>query len=62
MKNFPNTQLKFEPEMRVSLDKIWQFVTMPENLNEITPKSMHFKICNQSAPGVMYPGQVIVIK
>lgn len=55
-------QLKYEQKLKVSLDEIWKFISMPENLNKITPESMNFKIQEKSSDGEMYPGMIISYK
>jgi ligand-binding SRPBCC domain-containing protein len=41
-----------------SPDKVWDFFSAPENLDEITPPEMHFEILYGGGQK-MYPGQII---
>lgn len=54
-------QLKKEQTLNISIDKAWEFFSAPENLNEITPPDLDFKIVSDSSPK-MYCGQIIEYK
>ena len=41
------------------LDKMWDFFSRPENLNELTPKEVSFEILSPVAGLEMYPGMVV---
>lgn len=45
----------------ISIEQAWDFFSRPENLNEITPKELTFKIISQLPPKV-YPGLMIAYK
>lgn len=45
----------------ISLEKAWDFFSRPENLNEITPEELSFKIISKLPPSV-YPGLMIAYK
>jgi ligand-binding SRPBCC domain-containing protein len=50
--------LHAEQKLPISLNDAWEFFSNPENLEKITPPSMHFKITSgEIVP--MYPGQII---
>ncbi len=44
-----------------TIDEVWDFFSNPQNLNEITPKSMSFEIIS-GATKPMYPGMIIRYK
>jgi len=48
--------------IHATLDEVWNFISSPANLKEITPKSMGFDITSVSMPGKMYPGMIISYK
>ena len=39
-------QLKSSQILPISLEEAWDFFNSPENLNEITPNDINFKIAN----------------
>ena len=41
------------------LEEVWDFISRPENLKEITPPYMGFHILTPDLPEVMYPGMII---
>ena len=41
------------------IDRMWDFFSRPENLNELTPKDVSFEILSPVAGQTMYPGMVI---
>jgi ligand-binding SRPBCC domain-containing protein len=45
-----------------SLDEVWDFISSPRNLQDITPDSMGFKITNPHLPEKMYPGMMVGYK
>ena len=45
-----------------TLDEVWDFISSPANLKEITPKSMGFDITSGGLPAKMYPGMIIAYK
>ncbi len=55
------TQIKKTQLIKCDLDTIWDFISAPENLKKITPKSMLFHILSTSNKK-MYPGMIIAYK
>lgn len=53
--------LTSEQILPLTLDKAWEFFTLPTNLDKITPKEMEFKITN-NPPNRTYRGQIITYK
>lgn len=53
--------LTSEQILPLSLDKAWEFFTVPTNLDKITPEEMKFKITNNPPPKT-YRGQIITYK
>ncbi len=53
--------LTSEQILPISLEKAWEFFTVPMNLDKITPKEMDFKITNNPPPKT-YKGQIITYK
>ncbi|MEJ2004616.1 MAG: SRPBCC family protein [Cyclobacteriaceae bacterium] len=51
--------LKRTQFLPITLGKAWQFFSSPQNLREITPPHMKFKILYVSGDQKMYPGQLI---
>jgi len=51
---FTKEQLLF-----TSIDEIWDFISSPKNLKEITPDYMGFDIISENLPEKMYPGMII---
>ena len=53
--------LKSEQIISSTLEQVWEFFTLPQNLESISPKNMKFSITNQ--PGfTTYLGQIITYK
>lgn len=52
-------QLYREQKIKASKKEIWNFISSPKNLQEITPDSMGFEILNDDLPEKMYPGMII---
>ena len=53
--------LKSEQIISATLEQVWEFFTLPQNLESISPKNMKFSITNQ--PGfTTYLGQIITYK
>jgi hypothetical protein len=50
--------LTSEQILPISLEKAWEFFTVPSNLDKITPKEMDFRITN-NPPNKTYKGQII---
>lgn len=53
----------YEKQMlQASLEEVWDFISSPGNLQEITPDSMGFKIVTPDLPEKMYPGMMVSYK
>ncbi|MEA2105178.1 MAG: SRPBCC family protein [Bacteroidota bacterium] len=55
-------QISRKQNIPISIDKAWAFFSNPENLGQITPTSMNFKILSRSDAGDMYPGMIITYR
>ncbi len=49
-------------ELNTTLEKAWEFFTLPENLKVITPAFMGFDITSISGPRRLHSGQIITYK
>ena len=58
----PLYQKKSEQRIPCDLDEIWDFISSPSNLKEITPDYMGFDITSEDLPKKMYPGMIITYK
>ena len=58
----PLYQKKSEQRIPCDLDEIWDFISSPSNLKEITPDYMGFDITSDDLPKKMYPGMIITYK
>ncbi|MGB8320640.1 MAG: SRPBCC family protein [Ignavibacteriaceae bacterium] len=45
-----------------TIEKVWDFISSPSNLEKITPSYMGFKITGNNLPGKIYPGLIIRYK
>lgn len=52
-------QYKKELKINASLDEVWDFISSPKNLKEITPQYMGFDITTKELKDKMYPGMII---
>jgi len=52
-------QLVREQKIKASVDEIWDFISSPKNLKDITPDYMGFDITSQNLPDKMYEGMII---
>ena len=52
-------QKKSELKVNASLEEVWDFISSPVNLKEITPDYMGFDITSTGLPEKMYPGMII---
>jgi ligand-binding SRPBCC domain-containing protein len=43
----------------VSIEEVWDFISSPKNLKEITPDYMGFEITSENLSEKMYPGMII---
>jgi len=50
-------QLIREQTIPAAVSSVWAFFATPQNLNALTPSSMHFQLLGEAAP--MYAGQMI---
>ncbi len=55
-------QLIKTQKLPASLNEIWDFISSPANLKEITPDYMGFTVTNNSGNEKMYPGMMISYK
>lgn len=55
-------QLRKEQFVKTDMDTLWDFVSSPKNLQEITPDYMGFNILTNPLPDKMYPGMIIKYK
>jgi len=55
-------QLHKELEVAASLEEVWDFISSPGNLKEITPDYMGFEIRSPGLPEKIYPGLMISYK
>lgn len=55
-------QLIKKQHLKTDLNTIWDFVSSPRNLKEITPDYMLFKITSKELKEKMYPGMIISYK
>ena len=53
--------LSTSQELKLPIEKAWDFFSRPENLQKITPSSMGFKITSV-VDSKAYPGQIITYK
>ncbi len=52
-------QKKTSQLVNAPLDEVWDFISSPANLKEITPDHMGFDITSKDIPEKMYPGMII---
>lgn len=50
---------KWEMTLPITLEEAWQFFSRPENLGQITPPEMNFKVLSDLLSVPMYAGMVI---
>lgn len=60
--DMPIYQLRKEQVIPTNLETIWDFISSPANLKEITPEYMGFDIKSEGLPEKMYPGMMISYK
>jgi len=58
----PLYQFKKEQKVNTSLEELWDFISSPANLKEITPDYMGFDITSKDIPTKMYAGMIISYK
>lgn len=49
-------------KLSASIGEVWDFISSPENLKEITPPYMGFVVTSNTGLGKMYPGMIITYK
>jgi ligand-binding SRPBCC domain-containing protein len=52
-------QFQREQYINASIDELWDFISSPMNLREITPKKMGFEIRTLNLPDKIYEGMII---
>ena len=52
-------QFKRTKKIPATVDEVWDFISSPANLQEITPDHMGFEITSGDLPEKMYPGMII---
>jgi len=52
-------QFKASQKVPASVAQVWDFISSPANLKEITPDHMGFEITSQGLPEKMYAGMII---
>ncbi len=57
----PNTKT-WVTRVPQNIDKVWDFFSRPENLNEITPDDMKFQFLTDTKGKMMYEGMIIRYK
>lgn len=45
-----------------TIEKVWDFISAPDNLKKITPDYMGFDITTKNLPKKMYPGMIVSYK
>ncbi|MCW8897284.1 MAG: SRPBCC family protein [Flavobacteriales bacterium] len=55
-------QFQRTQKIKASIDEVWDFISSPANLKEITPDYMGFDITSKEIPGKMYQGLIISYK
>ncbi len=55
----PLYQLFTEQKIPSTIDQVWDFISSPKNLKEITPSYMGFDITSKNNSEKMYPGMII---
>ena len=56
------TQIVKKQTLNENIDKVWEFMSSPKNLEEITPKEMSFNITSSNKDEKMYEGMIITYK
>jgi len=55
-------QLKKQQTFHQPIEELWDFISNPENLKQITPDSMGFEISSKDLPDAVYEGMIIRYK
>ena len=56
------TQIVKKQTLNENIDKVWEFMSSPKNLEEITPNEMSFNITSSNKDEKMYEGMIITYK
>jgi ligand-binding SRPBCC domain-containing protein len=52
-------QIKKQQQLNCSIDRAWEFFSMPSNLAKITPQNMGFKVLDNFQPKEIHEGMII---
>ncbi|KJS04601.1 MAG: SRPBCC domain-containing protein [Flavobacteriales bacterium BRH_c54] len=55
-------QFQRTQKIKASVDEVWDFISSPANLKEVTPDYMGFDITSKETPDKMYQGLIISYK
>ncbi|HUH73371.1 MAG TPA: SRPBCC family protein [Chitinophagales bacterium] len=55
-------QLIKTQKIPASINEVWDFISSPTNLKEITPEHMGFEVTSNTGEDKMYPGMIITYK
>lgn len=55
----PYYQFKQSQKIPGTIDDVWEFISNPDNLKDITPPSLDFKVINRAIETKMYAGMII---
>ncbi|MFN8277048.1 MAG: SRPBCC family protein [Chitinophagales bacterium] len=55
-------RIQYTQFLPISLETAWDFFSSPDNLREITPAYMNFRILSRAGGEKMFPGQIITYK
>jgi len=55
-------QLRTTQKIPASKEEVWDFISSPRNLREITPDELDFEITSEHLPEKMYTGMIITYK
>jgi ligand-binding SRPBCC domain-containing protein len=55
-------QLRKQQVLAAGMEEVWDFISSPSNLPEITPPHMKFEITSFEMPEKMYPGMIVTYR
>lgn len=58
----PFYQFEQKQKIPAAIDAVWDFISSPNNLKEITPGYLGFEVTGNSGNTKMYPGMIITYK
>lgn len=58
----PFYQFEQTQKIPASVDAVWDFISSPMNLKEITPSYLGFEVTSKNNENKMYPGMIITYK